>query len=60
MRKDREPDYKTNPDANVRVHRGESAHDSLSGSLDLQVYEVFNSLSSQLKKLVIKKRMIRD
>lgn len=44
-------EHAANPDPNSRVHRGSDAHQSLSGSLDLQVYEVFNSMSSALKNM---------
>lgn len=36
-------------DATTRVHTGATATDSLAGSLDLQVYEVFNAMSAALK-----------
>lgn len=43
--------HQTNPDPASRVHRSTDAHESLSGSLDLQVYEVFNSMSSALQQM---------
>ncbi|CAN8073096.1 unnamed protein product [Agarophyton chilense] len=46
-----QPQHKTDPDPESRIHRGQDATSSLSGSLDLQVYEVYNSLSSMLKGL---------
>lgn len=45
------PEHNTNPDPKARIHAGNDAHESLSGSLDLQVYEVFNAMSAHLKKL---------
>lgn len=38
-------------DPSTRVHKGNNPKESLSGSLDLQVYDVFNSMSSELQKL---------
>nr|ACY56710.1 lectin-like protein [Hydropuntia fisheri] len=48
---DKAPEYRTDPDPAARIHRGADAHTSLSGSLDLQVYEVYNSVSAMLKGL---------
>lgn len=41
--------YETNPDPKSRVHEGTTASESMSGSLDLQVYEVFNSLQAAMR-----------
>lgn len=38
-------------DPKSRVHRGDSPESSLSGSLDLQVYDVFNAMTNELAKL---------
>lgn len=38
-------------DPKARIHKGETAEKSLSGSLDLQVYDVFNTLTAELSKL---------
>lgn len=38
-------------DVSSRVHRGTTAEESLSGSLDLQVYDVFSTMSSALRGL---------
>lgn len=40
-----------NSEASARVHQGNTATESLSGSLDLQVYEVFNSMTSSLRNM---------
>lgn len=50
-KKEDERKHATDPDPGSRIHRGQSATDSLSGSLDLQVYEVFNSMASSLRQL---------
>lgn len=46
---DAAPEHVSHPDPASRIHRGKDAADSLSGSLDLQVFEVFDSISSTLK-----------
>lgn len=38
-------------DPATRVHRANSPSESLSGSLDLQVYDVFNAMTNELHKL---------
>lgn len=38
-------------DPKSRIHQGQTAHESLSGSLDLQVYDVFNAMSNELSKM---------
>lgn len=38
-------------DPNTRVHAGKTASESLSGSLDLQVFDVFNTISSDIRNL---------
>lgn len=45
------PAHQTNPNPASRIHRGADAASSLAGSIDLQVYEVYNSMSSMLKNL---------
>lgn len=43
--------HSSSSDPNTRIHRADNPTDSLSGSLDLQVYDVFNQMSNSLHKL---------
>lgn len=38
-------------DPKSRIHKGDTPESSLSGSLDLQVYDLFNTMSNELSKL---------